>query len=196
MYYPKSKILENQFTNGKEFVMTKNNKPYIGYYFSIADKEFWTGKTSDNPKKEQLIKVESPSKVKPNLTYNKVSKNSTDGFIQPAPYYPKPTEEDYKIGFVTRYFMKRRTDDYTKIVEISPDDYEANFESATDGLDTSMYVAVKINWKITGPKNNDNSDPNFPKPGIIETNQKLVKLKEKLFPGFSLFITDYSKFSK
>lgn len=196
IYYPKSKILEGQYTNGKEFVLMRTNKPYIGYYFNIADKEYWTGKTSDNPNKEQLRKIEPPPKVKPNLTYNNINRNSTDGFIPPAPYYPKPTEDDYKLGFITRYFMKRRMDDYTKIVEISPDDYEVNFGTQSEALDTSMYVAVKINWKITGPLNNDNSDKNFPKPGIIETNKKLVQLKEKLFPGFSLYITDYSKFSK
>jgi hypothetical protein len=195
IYYPKSKILENQYTNGKEFVIKRTNKPYMGYYYIISDREYFTGRNADDPNKEELIKINKTENH--NQAYNSVSKTpSNKGFIPPSPFYPQPTEEDYKLGFITRYFMKRRTDDFTKIVEISPVDFEEHFSQPTEDLDTSMYVAVKVNWKITGPLNNDNRDPNYPKAGVIETNQKLIKLKEKLLPGISFFIKDYSKFAK
>lgn len=190
MYVPKSKILESQFTNGKEFIIESSKKLYIGYYHSISDREFFTGKTPDFGGKQKLKKLVVK---KPSYEGEKIY---TDDFTPPAPFYPQPTEDDYKVGFMTRYFMKRRTDDYTKVTEISPIDYNKNFKFTSGAIDTNIYVAVKINWKISGPLYNNFQDPHFPKPGIIETNKKLVKIKEQVIPGLSLFITDYSKFSK
>lgn len=194
-YYPKSKVLENQYTSGKEFVIKSNNQSYIGYYYSLSNNTFFTGKTSEDKNTVELILLNVIKKESILLSYDKLNSTFNGSFTTPIPYYPVPTDNDYKMGFISRYFVKKRNSSYTTIVEISPDTYNTYF-SNTSILDTNLYAAVKINWKISGTLNNDFSDVNFPKIGIIETNQKLVQLKEKVFPGFSLFFKDYSQYSK
>ena len=43
MYYPKSQILPNLYTNGEEYIYSSNSKEYIGSYFATADGKFFTG---------------------------------------------------------------------------------------------------------------------------------------------------------
>lgn len=193
-YYPQSKILTNQYTSGKEFILKLNSQLYVGYYYALSNNTFFTGKNSDDPSSQELIKL---STINENTNTAYVNPQPKKGsFTNPVPYYVVPTSEDYKIGFITRYFVKKRNADYTKIVEISPNEYETYFSFPSDDLNTSLYVAVKLNWKITGPLNNDFRDKNFPKSGILETNKKIVQLKEVVFPGFSYYFNDYSQFSK
>ena len=40
MYYPKSQIVPNLYTNGEEYVYAVNSKEYIGNYFATADGKF------------------------------------------------------------------------------------------------------------------------------------------------------------
>lgn len=195
IYYPKSKILENQYTSGKEFTIKSNNQPYTGYYYVLSNNTFFSGKTSEDKNSIELIRTKIIPKNQNIINYNSINSTFTSGFSSPIPYYPKPNDEDYKLGFISRYFVKRRNADYTTIVEISPADYQLYF-SDVDTVNTNLYNAVKLNWKISGPINNDFSDRNFPKIGIAETNKKIVTLKEKVFPGFSFFFKDYSQFSK
>jgi hypothetical protein len=52
MQVPKSKIVENLYTNGTKFLININNRkiPYIGYYHQINNK-FYTGATNTNDSK-------------------------------------------------------------------------------------------------------------------------------------------------
>ena len=170
IYYPKSKILENQFTSGKEFVIKRNNNPYTGYYYILSNNTYFTGKTMEEENTEELIKAVFTPIIP---------------FIIPSSYYPIPTDNDYQLGFLTRYFLKRRNADYTTIKEISLFDYNT-FQNDTM-IDTNLYVTTKLNWRIGSL--NDKSK-------IEETNRKLVSFKEGIFPGFSYYFKDYTQFSK
>lgn len=196
IYYPKSKILENQSTNGDEFILKDSEQPYIGYYHAFSNNTYFTGKTTDDIKSKELIRIAN-KQTSENKTFSNLNSTIvTREFKVPVAYFPVVSEADYKKGFFARYFMRRRNSDFTSIVEISPKDYNENFSGVVSAMDTNLYVATKINWKITGPIHNNNSDKNFPKAGIIETNTRLVQLKEKLFPGISIFITDYSLYAR
>lgn len=127
MYYPKSKILPNQYTYGNEFVTKSTNQSYVGYYFALSNNTFYTEKEP----KEELIKI---------------SKSLVEEL--PKPFYPILSLEDKKRGFMTRHFMKRRNQNYTTIIEISSTDYN-NFVIKSDP-NTSLYAVTKLNWKIKG----------------------------------------------
>lgn len=43
MYYPKSQIKPNQYTNTGEFLIASSNTEYIGYYYSTSDGKFYSG---------------------------------------------------------------------------------------------------------------------------------------------------------
>jgi len=181
MYLPKSKISSPKFSNGNLLVKS-NNKSYTGWYYETSAGQFYSGKSPSNSSVE-LISTQDVS-------------SSPNEFTLPTFHYPKPTDDDYKRGILPRYFMKKRNANYTNIIEISKKDYDNFNTSQGSSIDTSLYVLVKLNWKITGPLYDDFRDKNFPKAGIIPTNQRLVKEREKVYPGFSLYFTDYAQFAK
>lgn len=182
-YYPKSKILTNQYTRGQEYVIKNSNQDYSGYYYILSNGKLYVGKEPNQSPQQELIK----------LTLHNNTQVVSSNFILPISFYPQPNNEDYKRGYMMRYFIKRRNADFTTIKEISKSDYEL-FNSNLN-VDTNLYVVISLNWKITGPLYDDFRDKNYPKAGIIDTNKKLVILKERIFPGFSNYFHDYSQFS-
>lgn len=54
MYFPKSQITPNLYTNGGEFVYALNNKPYTGYYFKTSTGKLFTGRNQDDRPNEEL----------------------------------------------------------------------------------------------------------------------------------------------
>lgn len=57
MYFPKSKIITNLYTNGNELLYKNNNLPYIGYYWKTAEGKFYTGKNPEETPYQELIIV-------------------------------------------------------------------------------------------------------------------------------------------
>ena len=58
MYYPKSQIKTNLYTNGDEYVIELTKSPYSGYYYLTSTEIAYTGKTPDDRPNQKLIKVE------------------------------------------------------------------------------------------------------------------------------------------
>ena len=55
MYYPKSQIKTNLYTNGNEFVYEDSGLFYNGYYFKTSKGEYFTGRNQDDRPNERLI---------------------------------------------------------------------------------------------------------------------------------------------
>jgi hypothetical protein len=55
MYYPKSQIKPNLFTNGGEYVLSTTKEEYKGYYYETSTEQLYTGK---NPSEPQSILLE------------------------------------------------------------------------------------------------------------------------------------------
>lgn len=58
----------------------------------------------------------------------------------PVNYIPFPSEEEYMIGYVDRFFVKKING--ISVYETSEEDF--------DSVDLSMWQKVSINWKISG----------------------------------------------
>ena len=58
MYYPKSQIKTNLYTNGDEYVIESTQIPYTGYYYLTSTGKAFTGKTPDDKPNQELIPVE------------------------------------------------------------------------------------------------------------------------------------------
>jgi hypothetical protein len=54
MYFPKSQITPNLYTNGGEFIYASNSKPYAGYYFKTSTGKYFTGRNQDDRPNELL----------------------------------------------------------------------------------------------------------------------------------------------
>jgi hypothetical protein len=68
MYFPSSQIVTNLYTNGDEFVLKSNLKPYIGYYWKTSRGFFFTGKTPQNTPLQEIISVTSNKAVSLGIT--------------------------------------------------------------------------------------------------------------------------------
>ncbi len=201
-YYPKSKILTNQ--NSKEGEFSLGGRPYIGKYYTTYDGKSFSGPSPEIGPSEPLQKINQyPNSIISNLPFSEqqkinlasktnVSFNRIPG--KPNSYYPQPTADDYKRGYVIRYFTKKEND--TFIIEISEQEYN-NIVNGTTDYDIRIYQTIKILWKITGPLNNQRKSQYNTIPGIIETNKRLTEAANKTFLGIVDYIGgEYTKYAR
>ena len=57
MYIPANRIKPNLYTRGNEYMRKSSRENYIGFYYSLWNGKFFTGKTQNDKPNEELIKV-------------------------------------------------------------------------------------------------------------------------------------------
>ena len=87
----------------------------------------------------------------------------------PNTFLPKPTENDYRVGYIERYVVSKIN--YSEITEVSRDVYGK--------IDSNFFRKEKFKWKITGVLNNKYDGKMLLQQGVIEFNKK---------QGFAQFI--------
>jgi hypothetical protein len=172
MYYPKSQIVTNLYTNGQEYVIKSNSANYIGNYWKTSDGKFFTGKTPEDKNIQELIVATSDISLQySNLTseafeyqsnsaylnnsdvitgeYNRLNDTLLNVNLLPTSYNPQPTQDDYTLGEFTRYFCKKTNE--LRYIEIDKDTYEK-----LTGQDPTylwqLYTPFKYQWIISGNK--------------------------------------------
>ena len=204
-YYPSSKFLPNLNAEIESY-RKQDGTPYNGLYYLTYDGKAFTGPNPQVGPNEPLFKsieVEnSPFLQRTDLGQSQkadlisktnVSFNRIGG--RPTPYYPNPTAEDYKRGYVIRYFTKKENE-RGFVTEISQEEY-SDLVNGTADYDISLYQTTKILWKLTGPLRSQRKSQYNVIPGIVDTNQRLTETANKTFLGFVEFIGgDYAKFAR
>jgi hypothetical protein len=98
--------------------------------------------------------------------YKDIAKNLEKFNIEyPNTIIPAPSESDYKLGFIRRYFVRRANDEYGHIFEISKDVYNKYSKSP-------FWITQQLKWRISGPLNQtlkDNGDLNDM--GVLNSNK-------------------------
>ena len=195
MYYPQSKILENQYADENELVYKNTKEPYQGLYHILADGKIYTGK---NPRDGQLLELEYSNNVKfsdddgdfSSLTPTQILKNTQYDAIRqrvnikpPASELiePKYSEPVVQYPSFKRYFL-RRTNNII-FTEVSQVDYNA-IKIKDPKYNFGIYIPFELPWTTSGGN-------------IAEINQKVTLLTEKRFKvyGLSKYITNYTEFS-
>lgn len=202
MYYPKSQILSNQYTYGKELYVKSSGKEYIGYYYIVSNGKIYSGESPQSNSME-LIKSNSisiSSEWDKNLSkYIELKKgNSVEKILyykEIPSYYPNPTEIDYNIGYIQRYFSCNKNIYPLQIKEISKVTYEA-LSNQTEQYDYALNKILSIPWQISGPLLNQYENQIIIFPGVIDTNKKQLLIAEKSLPGISMYLTNLKEFYK
>ena len=188
MYFPKSKIQSNLYSNG-EFLLKSSKATYYGSYFSVSGNRFFTGKEPNDGKNLELIKspsneVESlPSTEILDLRYanleNSIYTTLTNSQLNtkyPIPFTPQPTQGDYQTGEITRLFAKKANEN-------------VYYEVADNSISQNpIYFSFNLQWIISGEESY-----------VKTTNQKMVELymRQLPIPAFNQFLkNDYLKFWK
>lgn len=202
-YYPTSKVITNLLAESGEFVDDKGD-PYKGKYYLTYDGRYYSGPSPlvgpSKPLKRlpsypssRLLSLNLPEIQREELAIKtQVNPERTPG--RPAYYYPRPTQNDYKKGYIIRYFIKKENE--TSVIEISEEEYNS-VQNGTADYDIRIYQTAKILWKITGPLRSQRKSQYNIIPGIIETNQRLTETTNKTFLGIVDFIGgEYDKFAR
>jgi hypothetical protein len=93
-------------------------------------------------------------------------------------FIPKPDDSDYDRGYITRFFIQR-VNDRNGVV------YEVNSKNFTKYSINSFYLAVALNWKISGSVDE-----------IKTINSKTIRYAAKNLPSVSLYLPNLLQFSK
>ncbi len=98
----------------------------------------------------------------------------------PAPrrFVPKPTDKDYKVGEMRRYFAQQTNQPNGEIVEISKKQHDSFRKVAT-------YRTVSVRWKISGPVKDrvDEDTGEVALVGVKSSNEAATRNAAKIIPN-------------
>jgi len=180
MYYPKSQIKTELYTNGGEYILSTTKENYIGYYFEISSGKKYTGKTpQDGPNIPLLL-----SPIQPTITGNIFESGTKNNEITiyenieysilpsnrliPLPNPTIPTEQDKSLGAFQRYFCKKNNE----LIYIEIDKNTFNLlQSKSSTIAWDLYTPLSTLWYIKGNKE-QTYKANKGLITLIEQNQK------------------------
>jgi len=195
MYFPKSQITPNLYTNGDEFLIASTKVSYTGYYFKVSTGKYYTGRTPDDKPNEELIYTQEknyPIQLKqqvitidPSISAIKNDKSSNKITFVPNYNPVLPTQQDYQIGEFRRYFCKRTN--AVVYIEIDKDQYDLLL-AKDDQILWQLYEPFNIPWNLNGDKQE-----------VYKINKNIVDLTsmKKKLPKFGDYLkNDYLKYYK
>ena len=192
MYYPKSQIQPNLYTNGGEFAYIITNQEYVGYYFRVSTGKYFTGRNQDDRPNDELISITTDittTNIEFSLESAVVVIDPIYSYVTNTPfpsptflpsYSPTlPTPQDYQNGEFQRYFCKKTNE--IKYIEINQEQF-ALLVAQDPQIEFSLYQPFTITWILTGTEEN-----------VAKTNRNIVELasKRQRLPRFA----DYLKFN-
>jgi hypothetical protein len=123
--------------------------------------------------------------------YKDIATNLNIFTIQiPETVVPSPTESDYELGFLRRYFCQKTNDVNGFVFELSPDVYL--------NLQTNVFwKTVDLKWRIRGPKETtykDNGD--IDDIGVMQSNKYSLQTSASTIKNISLYLPNLLQFYK
>tara|TARA_Y100000401_G_C8314183_1_gene221498 strand:- start:35 stop:679 length:645 start_codon:yes stop_codon:yes gene_type:complete len=214
MYIPKNKIVPNLYTDGTKYVIEETNEKYEGYYYRLYNGDLYTGRNANVTPSFKLALIAATGSTSINQNINKAEiALPIDGFIRnedyleeavidylvlkntnfndlpsiilPTPYYPQPTESDYKLGEFQRYFCVKSNE--LKYTEVTKEQYK-KFKNKDKSVAWQYYIAFTLPWDISGEKEQ-----------VYKTNRNIVLITEQNIKrrGLQEFLRkNYLKFYK
>ena len=175
-----SNIQLARYTKGKEYILGLDE--YIGEYH-FRGRDAWSGSEPSITSK----KLELYSSFLEVRRYNIIKPDSRkiDTFREPYHIIPVPTESNYNIGNITRYFVKNRYVDYPLIIEI--DSNQINTYGKLNGIDDVKYQLESLFWYISLTEKTVNRISLLNSTNLITLNRKM--------PGIIEFIPNLFEFS-
>jgi hypothetical protein len=93
-------------------------------------------------------------------------------------HIPSPDENDFKKGYITRYFAQKANDESSYVFEIDKDEY-GNL------VTNPFFLTVKLNWRLNGSIEQ-----------IKDSNSKSVMLASNTLKSIYLYLPNKLQFYK
>ena len=184
MYYPKSQIKTNLYTNGDEYVLSTNQQNYKGYYYKTSNGDKYTGNFPDDGSNILLVELipssDEPGENHPILTFAtpQYNINTQPERFLPLPIQTLPTQKDKDLGSFPRYFCKKTNENY--YIEINKEQF-TKLQSRDTTIAWDLYIPLQIIWQIKGGKTKTyNANKN---------NITLIEQRNKWY-GFTKYFKD------
>ena len=195
-YFPKSRVITNQKANPGQFT-TPDGKDYVGLYYTTFKGESFTGA---DPNQGSSISLTDyiPSNIgfsDPIVENYKQLKPVEVNLVDPTPFTPRPTEKDYKVGRITRYIARQKGGTQFRVMEIDKTTFD-NLNKQRGDLNYSVWRVISIQWQISGPLNDELVNGIKVRPGIIDTNEKILNQAEKNFIGIKQYLSNPTQFAR
>lgn len=159
MYYPKSQIKTNLYTNGSEYVLFTSREFYKGYYYEISTGQKFTGKFPKDGTNILLSPSIDPNYPPQDRSYIPTEKVSTIFSTEYNTTLPlrslpvfnptTPTQQDYQNNQFNRYFCKKNNE--LRYLEIDKDTYQ-KLQSRDPKIAWDLYTPTIVLWLIKGNK--------------------------------------------
>jgi hypothetical protein len=212
MYYPKSKIKTNLYTEGGEYLLYTDKSGYTGYYYKVSSGKAYTGKNPQDGPSILLIKdynidpllppsVDDPSSIiyasditkyypQPytnfdTQTYFDNPQNNQSYITRYLPIYNPtlPTDKDKDLGVFNRYFCKKTNE--LLYIEISKETFDL-LRYQDPKIVWDLYSPLSILWQIQGDKEKTYT--------ANKNNIAILEQRNKWY-GFSKYLKeDYLKY--
>jgi len=164
MYYPKSQIKPNLYTNGGEFILSTTKEDYKGFYYEISTGQKYTGKNPQDRTNILLI-LQNPDLLSiqkianKGLNYIETQDELSGGEYKNVPsvrYIPLfnptlPTDQDKQNGQFSRYFCKKTNE--LKYLEIDKETF-TQLRSRDPKIAWDLYEPASLLWVIKGTQEN------------------------------------------
>jgi hypothetical protein len=92
-------------------------------------------------------------------------------------YEQIPTDLDYSAGFIYRYFIRKRNDNFGIITEVSKQTYD-NF------LNNNFYLTLTMKWKISGTNSAE----------VEQLNQRSINYAQETISNIDTYVKNLTKF--
>ena len=207
VYYPKSQIKTNLYTNGNEYVTLDTDDEYIGYYYELSNGNTFTGRTPDDGPNIRIVlddhpvldyinpDLEESNVIYPPETPPTVIQNLGHGYYPGAPPFRSrslpssvltiPSQKDYDLGEFQRYFAKKHNQNI--YLEINKETCD-QLKNRDPNIAFDLYTAISLSWDLSGDQTQ-----------TYTTNKNtviLIENKEKWY-GFEMwFKDDFLKYYK
>jgi hypothetical protein len=197
-YFPKSRILTNQTANPGQF-RTPNGKDYTGPYYTTFNGESFTGIDPSRGSSIPLIETPPIANIdfgNPTIeNYKRLNSSVDANLIDPTPFTPSPTEADYQVGRITRYIARQKGGTQFRVMEIDKPTFD-NLTNQRGDVNYSVWRAISIQWQISGPLHDELVNGIKVRPGIIDTNEKILNQAEKNFIGIKQYLSNPTQFAR
>lgn len=122
--------------------------------------------------------------------YKDIAKDISTFTIElPKTIIPNPSDEDYSLGFIYRYFVQKANDNNSFIYEVSDEDYQKY-------LKNPFWKTLKIKWRIAGPTQSMYNDGSLYDMGVQNSNKASLSFVSSDFKNISLYLPNLLQFYK
>ena len=159
------RTIQGLSTKPQEFIYEQTKgfvKPDTLYsvYYTLTKKEVYLTGITDTSNSKIIKRVNNKTMFS---KYSSLKSLTRQKYPEVTP--ANPTDSDYRIGRITRYFTQKANDRNADIFEVSKDDFSSK---------NNLYRYTSFQWRISGKREE-----------VIRDNGRTMRGQEKDYPGIS-----------